>query len=103
MIWAIFVAVDLQYKMKYTFFYEYGEHRLSFLLNEIGVIASIPLIVVNFSFTICFAQYSAQHIFLNYIYFISRILPPLIYLVTKKNEDCLRCFNKDTLLRFSIY
>ena len=76
---------------------------MSFLLNEIGVIASIPLIVVNFSFTICYTEYSQTHIYLNYIYFISRTLPPLLYLVTKKNEDCFRCFNKDQQLRFSIY
>ena len=76
---------------------------MSFLLNEIGVIASIPLIVVNFSFTICFAPYASQHIYLSYIYFISRTLPPLAYLITKRNEDCLRCFNKDLHLRFSIY
>jgi hypothetical protein len=76
---------------------------VSFLLNEIGVIVSIPLIVVNFSFTICFEKYSSSHIYLSYIYFISRTLPALFYLITKRNEDCLKCFNKDQNLRFSIY
>jgi hypothetical protein len=103
MLWAIWVAFSLQYRMKTTFLHEFKEHRVSFLLNEIGVIVSIPLIVFNFSFTICFSTYSATHIYLSYVYFISRTLPPLIYLITKRNEDCLKCFNKDHALRFSIY
>lgn len=103
MVWAIWVAFSLQFRMKSTFLHEFKEHRLSFLLNEIGVIVSIPLIVFNFSFTICFSTYSSTHIYLSYVYFVSRTLPPLLYLVTKRNEDCLRCFNKDQALRFSIY
>ena len=89
--------------MKRFFFLEYQDHRVSFLLNEIGVILSIPMIILTNYFTLFNLSYVEGHIFWQYVYFISRTLPPLVYLVTKRNEDCLKCFNKDQNIRYSIY
>ena len=101
--WAGYVAFELHKGMKNNFFFEYNRHHVDYLLNEVGVLFSIPLIILSNLATIMDPKYTSKHIYWQYIYFLSRILPCMFYLITKRNEDCLRCFNKDPSIRYSIY
>lgn len=103
LIWTGYVAFELHKGMKNNFLFEYQRHHVNYLLNEAGVFLSIPLIILSNLESIKHAKYTLDHIYWQYIYFLSRILPCLFYLITKRNEDCLRCFNKDPSIRYSIY
>lgn len=39
----------------------------------------------------------------DYEDFVAKVLPSLVYLITKKNEDCFNCFNRLVPHRFSIF
>ena len=101
--WATYVAVNLHRGMKRTFWVEFKEHRTAFFLNEIGVFISIPLIMLANVITIFKSTYVTGHSYWLYLYFLTRTAPCVFYMLTKKNEDCLRCFNKDPRIRSSIY
>jgi len=85
------------------FRYEFHRHKWSFLFNQLSVIVSIPLIIG--SNYVCLTNYEdfSSRIYWYYIYFGSRSMAAALYLVTKKPEDCLRCFNKNQNLRYSMY
>lgn len=103
LVWAGYVAFELHRGMKKNFFFEYNRHHVNYLLNEVGVFCSIPLIILSNLVSIMDPIYTSKHIYWQYIYFLSRVLPCMFYLITKRNEDCLRCFNKDPSIRYSIY
>lgn len=45
--WAGYVAFELHKGMKNNFFFEYNRHHVDYLLNEVGVLFSIPLIILS--------------------------------------------------------
>ena len=65
-----------------------------FVLNSLGLLTALPLVIDGL---IVFMNSYENYLELRYIYyedFVAKILPSLIYIVTKKNEDCFNCFNR---------
>ena len=73
-----------------------------FVLNSLGLLTALPLVIDGL---IVFMNSYENYLELRYIYyedFVAKILPSLIYIVTKKNEDCFNCFNRLAPQTFSI-
>ena len=92
--YEVFVVIRLIYfSWKYSR-HEARQHMTYFVLNSIGLLTALPLVIDGlFVFIYSYDEYSD----LRWIYyedFVAKTVPSLIYILTKKNEDCFNCFNR---------
>ena len=83
--------------------FEAKAHMVYFVASSLGLLTALPLIVDNL---IVFSQNTADYSEMrlpSYEDFVAKVLPSLVYFVTKKNEDCFNCFNRLAPNRFSIF
>ena len=75
---------------------------LYFVTNSIGLMTSWPLILVNLQiFRTCTAEWTSMRL-PYYLDIATKVLPSLVYLASKTNEDCFNCFNRLAPHRYSI-
>ena len=77
-------------------------HMPYFVLNSLGMLLALPLI---FNGTIIFLTHYDTYTSLRWIAYenyLAKILPSLVYICTKKNEDCFTCFNRLAPQTYSI-
>ena len=69
-------------------------HMWYFVLNSLGLLLALPL-VINGLLVFLF-EYD-EFTTLRWVYYqdnFAKVLPSLVYIATKKNEDCFNCFNR---------
>ena len=65
-----------------------------FVLNSLGLLTSLPLVVGGLiEYMHNFGGYEDNRL-AYYQDFLGKVLPSLIYILTKKNHDCFSCFNR---------
>ena len=77
-------------------------HMLYFVLNSLGMLLALPLIINGM---LVFISKYDEYTTLRWVYYqdnLAKILPSLIYIATKKNEDCFTCFNRLAPQTYSI-
>ena len=69
-------------------------HMWYFVLNSLGMFLALPLVINGLLTNV--TKYD-EYTTLRWVYYQSnfaKVLPSLIYIATKKNEDCFNCFNR---------
>ena len=82
--------------------YEARKHMFYFITNSLGMLLALPLVINGF---ITFILEYDEIFQLRWTYYqdnFAKILPSLIYIATKKNEDCINCFNRLAPQTYSI-
>ena len=73
-----------------------------FITNTLGMLLALPLIINDLiTFIFDYDEYTT----LRWVYYqdnFAKILPSLVYIATKKNEDCFNCFNRLVPQTYSI-
>ena len=65
-----------------------------FVTNSIGLLLSLPLVIDGL---LVFINHYEEYTLIRWVYyedFVAKSMPSLVYLLTKKNEDCFNCFNR---------
>lgn len=78
-------------------------HMVYFVANSLGLFTALPLVLDNL---IIFRANTSTHGNMRLPYyedFVAKVLPSVLYIATKKNEDCFNCFNRIVPHRFSIF
>ena len=78
-------------------------HMVYFVASSLGLLTALPFILNN---EIVFRHNTPDYGDMrlpDYEDFVAKVLPSLVYFVTKKNEDCFNCFNRLAPHRFSIF
>ena len=77
-------------------------HMSYFVLNSLGMLLALPLIINGLvSFIRNYDEYEWKR-WVYYQDYFAKMLPSLIYICTKKNEDCFKCFNRLAPQTYSI-
>ena len=91
LIWCMTVLICFSWKNSRL---ESREHMWYFITNTLGMLLALPLIINGLvTFLLKYDEYTT----LRWVYYqdnLAKILPSLIYIATKKNEDCFKCFNR---------
>ena len=82
---------------------EARKHMWYFVLNSLGMLLALPLIINGMLvFLFDYDNYTT----LRWVYYqdnFAKVLPSLVYIATKKNEDCFNCFNRLENLMVGIF
>ena len=90
-IWCILRLII--YSWKYSRL-EARKHMSYFVLNSLGLLFALPLVVDGLLVFINQYESYMQLRWVHYEDFVAKVIPSLIYILTKKNEDCFKCFNR---------
>ena len=74
--------------------HEAKQHMFYFVTNSIGLLLSLPLVIDGL---LVFINHYEEYTLIRWVYyedFVAKSMPSLVYLLTKKNEDCFNCFNR---------
>ena len=74
-----------------------------FVLNSLGLFFALPLVINGL--LLFYFQYD-EYNDLRWAYyqdFVAKVTPSLVYLLTKRNEDCFNCFNRLAPMPYSIF
>ena len=78
-------------------------HMKYFVLNSLGMLLALPLIINGL---VVFIREYDMYTWKRWVYYqdyFAKMLPSLIYICTKKNEDCFNCFNRLAPQTYSIF
>ena len=105
-IYALMAFTKLFYIARHRQHYEFQRQKVFMALNGFGVLVSIPMNVIDLLYWIIDYEALQQNRVLYYVYFWPRILPAILYISTRTNEDCfdcrfiyLLCYRCETLLQ----
>ena len=91
MIWTIARLICYSWRFSRL---EARSHMFYFVVNSIGLLLSFPLVIDGLY---VFINHYDEYTLIRWVYyedFVAKSMPSLIYLLTKKNEDCFNCFNR---------
>ena len=89
--WAMFRLIYFSWKRSR---FEARIHMAYLVLNSLGMFLALPLIINGL---LAFLLHYEVYTELRWVYYqdnLAKVLPSLIYILTKKNEDCFSCFNR---------
>jgi len=81
---------------------EARSHMVYFVANSLGLLTALPLIIFNLQ---TFIHHTSDYPMLRMPYyedFLAKVLPSLLYIATKTNEDCFNCFNRLAPQKYSV-
>jgi len=101
-IYVIFAILKLIYfSWKYSRL-EARSHMVYFVASSLGLLTALPLIIDSLTVFINNTSNYEELRLPYYEDFVAKVLPSVLYLATKKNEDCFNCFNRLAPQRYSV-
>ena len=102
-IYALTILVKLLNRAKQHSHFEFHEHKVHLIVYALSLIISIPLIMLGIYFWMTDFEYFIVERWEYYVYFCSHILPTVVYILSRPDEDCFNCFNRQAPQTYSCF